>query len=263
MPIDTNFTFHSLSVSEMRELDYAVMAQAHASQNELGRLCDEKIYQADLAERLKSIGLKNSYTEVPLKVAHKDFSMMYFLDLVVEDKAIYEIKACSSLHPAHTAQLLNYLFLCNSPRGKLINFRPSAVESRYVNSPFSTTKRQTFEMVTSQWHGEDHFIELIAELLKDWGTGLELSLYRKALIHLLGGEQVVTRPLPLTRKNIPLGHQVLNLYSPNTAISITAFSQSFEQHLVNLRKMLVLTKIDQFYWVNIAMGKVEFRTVTV
>jgi len=48
MPIETPVLSPRLSEAEMRELDDVVMAQAFASQHELGRLCEEFIYQADL-----------------------------------------------------------------------------------------------------------------------------------------------------------------------------------------------------------------------
>jgi hypothetical protein len=49
MPIHVPITFPRLSEAEMLEVDYDVMKHAFACHRELGRLCDELNYQADLA----------------------------------------------------------------------------------------------------------------------------------------------------------------------------------------------------------------------
>ena len=54
MPVSCSVSIAKLSTAELRELDYRVMRHAFDSQNELGRLADERIYQADLAARLRS-----------------------------------------------------------------------------------------------------------------------------------------------------------------------------------------------------------------
>ena len=67
------------------------MRNAFQSQNHLGRLCDEVIYNNDLAARLRARGLRVE-TEVPVTVSHRAFSKRYRLDLVVDNAAIYELK---------------------------------------------------------------------------------------------------------------------------------------------------------------------------
>jgi len=262
MPIDFQFDHSPLTYKEMRDLDYLVMSQAFASHKELGRLCDEKIYQADLSERLISSGMQSVLRETPLRVSFKDFYMTYFLDLLVGQKAIYELKTCTALTSSHIAQLLNYLLLCDFKHGKLINFRPTSVESKYVNSPLKRIDRQSFEIITENWDADEHFSMLVIELIRDWGTGLELSLYRSALVHLLGGDVGVTHSLPVTRQGLLLGHQSFNLYSPHTAVSLTSLNKGLNHHAANLRKMLSMTDLDQFYWVNIGIEKIEFNTVS-
>ena len=51
MPIRCIVPIAKLSTDEFRELDYRVMRYAFDSQNELGRLRDERIYQADSSRR--------------------------------------------------------------------------------------------------------------------------------------------------------------------------------------------------------------------
>ena len=104
-------------------MDYRLMRCAFDVQNQLGRLCDEIIYQNDLAIRLQTVGLGPVHREVPVTVTHRDFSKTYRLDLVVSEAAIYELKAEARLVSEHEAQLLHYLLLCGSQHGKLVNFR--------------------------------------------------------------------------------------------------------------------------------------------
>src|SRR6185436_18963094 len=107
--IHVSVPIRRLSKDEFRQLDYEVMRHAFTCQNELGRFCDEGIYQADMALRLVGAGLKVN-SEVRVLVACRDFRKEYRLDLLVASGAIYELKATHSLNGENDAQLLNYLF---------------------------------------------------------------------------------------------------------------------------------------------------------
>jgi len=81
MPIVSTVFIRPIEQQKFAELDYQVMRRAFDSQNELGRLCDETIYQNDLALRLEDAGLGPVRTEVPVTVTYNDFAKTYFLDL--------------------------------------------------------------------------------------------------------------------------------------------------------------------------------------
>ena len=72
MPVGCSVSICKLSTDELRELDYRVMRHAFDSQNELGRLADERIYQADLAARLRSVGMKVT-REVEIQLMHRGY----------------------------------------------------------------------------------------------------------------------------------------------------------------------------------------------
>ncbi len=57
MPITSPISLCSISQKEFAAIDYQVMRSVFDCQNELGRLCDEVIYQNDLAARLEAAGL--------------------------------------------------------------------------------------------------------------------------------------------------------------------------------------------------------------
>ncbi len=57
----------------------------------------------------------------------------YCADLVVGNRVIVEVKALERLHPAHEAQILNYLKATGKKVGLLVNFtHPKATVKRFV-----------------------------------------------------------------------------------------------------------------------------------
>src|SRR6266498_3397807 len=143
MPISCPVATSKISNEEFAKLDYQIMQLAFDSQNTLGRLCDEVIYQNDLAARIEAMGLGPVRTEVLLTVSHRNFSKVYSMDLVVADSAVYELKTAASLSSEHDAQLLNYLLLWKTSHGKLLNFRSAKVASRFVNNPITAEAQKS------------------------------------------------------------------------------------------------------------------------
>lgn len=152
MPITCPIQIPRLGTDEFRELDYGVMKHAFACHKALGRLADETIYQADLAARLVAAG-HNVQREVPITASFGSFSKTYYLDMVIDGRAVYEIKTVSGLATEHEAQVLNYLLMVDSGHGKLINFRSGSVESRFINAPISHEERREFAVDDRNWQG--------------------------------------------------------------------------------------------------------------
>jgi GxxExxY protein len=90
--------------------------------NELGFGFEEKVYRKSLLVELRLNGLSVA-EEYPISVTYKGQNVgNYFADLVVEEKIILELKVAQSLHPAHSAQLNNYLRATLIEVGLLLNF---------------------------------------------------------------------------------------------------------------------------------------------
>ena len=266
MPIASPIVLRPISQQEFAAIDYRVMRAAFASQNELGRLCDEVIYQNDLATRLAETGLGAVRTEVPITVTHRTFSKTYFLDLVVGDSAIYELKVAARLAPEHEAQLMNYLFLEGVQHGKLVNFRPAQVHSRFVNTTLTPDSRRQIALDSSRWEEEDeaskHLRLVFSALLDDWGGFLELPLYTEALTHFLGGEDRVIQPVPLTRAGMLLGSQRLRLLAPDIAFRVTAMAEvDAVDYEHGLRSLLAHSPLRVIQWVNLIRHRACFATL--
>jgi GxxExxY protein len=92
----------------------------------------ESTYHHALAYELKmqKISVK-SEVKVPLfykgMITEKDF----FIDLLVDDEIIIELKAVDVLLPLHTAQLISYLKLADKRMGFLINFNVPLIKEGF------------------------------------------------------------------------------------------------------------------------------------
>ena len=236
------------------------MGQMYASLNELGRLADEQVYRADVAHRLAAIGMACEQ-EVPVTLSHGRFSKTLYLDLVVDQKAVYELKTVSVMNSSHEAQLMTYLYLLDLPGGKLVNFRSSTVESKYVNTPISRDARCCFEVNSSGFDGNIEFLQMVVNLVREWGTSLSLSLYQQALVNLLGGVEVVERMIPLRRNGRPLTNQRFHLVDSDTAFELTAFSNPIVDFRNQIKPLLQLSSLQQIHWINISVEELSFLTI--
>ena len=59
---------------------------------------------------------------MPLVYRSVKLDAVYFLDLLVDERVVVEVKSVDALAPIHTRQLLTYLRLIRCPVGLLINF---------------------------------------------------------------------------------------------------------------------------------------------
>ena len=261
MPVQCALEIESLSSDEFSEIDYLVMGQMFASQNELGRLADEQVYRADVAQRLSAIGLPCE-EEVPLTLTHESFSKTLYLDLVVDQKAVYELKTVKALNSNHSAQLMTYLNLLNLSRGKLVNFRTESVDSKFVNAPIDCTERADFTVGKTGFRGDAQFLNTVLKLVQDWGTSLSVTLYRQALVHLLGGEDVVEQMLPMERSGRQLPNQRFQLLDSQTSFELTAFSSTKNDYADQLQRLLQLSSLQYLHWINISTHHLNIQTIS-
>ena len=104
--------------------------------NQLGFGFLESIYKKAMIIELNKSDLKVE-AEKPLKVYY-DGQVVgdFFVDLLIEETVIIELKSVHRLAKEHEVQLVNYLNGLNKEIGLLINFGPSGVEvKRKYRSP--------------------------------------------------------------------------------------------------------------------------------
>lgn len=264
MPIHCPVQIRVLSAEEFEERDYRVMRQAYASQNELGRLCDERVYEADLRARLLADGFREILTQLPVTVTHRDFEKRYFFDLVADD-ALYELKTETRLAGEDDAQLIHYVLLAGIRRGKLLNFRPPKVQGRLLASSLTHDTRRQVRDDTTRWQPVSseckQLRETLLALLADWGAFLDFNLYQDALVHFAGGEGRVARRLTLARDGINLAAQRFLVHSPAVAFRVTAMTEASQAQESNLRRLLALTDLKAIQWINLNHSVVQFVTL--
>lgn len=104
---------------------------------ELGPGLLESAYEFALLKEfeIRDIKVKN---QVPVKLFYKGFDTgKHYIDLLVEDEIIIEIKCCDSIPPVYMAQVISYLKLSHKKLGYLVNFHVPVIKEgikRYVNN---------------------------------------------------------------------------------------------------------------------------------
>jgi GxxExxY protein len=112
---------HGLKHRDVTSLVIRVFFQVY---NELGVGFLESVYVEAMDLALSQAGL-STQRELPLAVTFRGHVVGRFrADLVVEKRVLVEAKACPRLHPAHEAQLLNYLRATVLEVGLVLNFGP-------------------------------------------------------------------------------------------------------------------------------------------
>ncbi len=120
------------------ELSYKIIGAAIEVQRTLGGPgLLESIYEEALCHELTLRGLKYQ-RQLPVKVVYKGVTVSehLYIDILVEDKVILEIKATEKYHPIYETQVLTYLRLTGKKLGLVINFGNPCVGdgiSRVVN----------------------------------------------------------------------------------------------------------------------------------
>lgn len=266
MPVSVEGEVQRISQDEFHQIDRVVMKLAFEIQTEFGRFCDEKIYQSELAHCCREAGFKSVATEVPIRVCNGDFTKTYFMDLLVEHGAMYELKTAETIARDHLKQTLNYLLLAGLNHGKLINFRPPSVEHDFVSTRITPQLRRCVRLNTNRWQvlnrDSKWLADHILKLVEDWGMFLDVELFYEAITHSCGGESRVLRRITLEKDGRSLGTQRAHLLNHTTAFKLSAVTRhtvAFEKHL---RRFLALTRLTAIQWINFNHHTLEFVTVT-
>lgn len=90
---------------------------------ELGPGLMESVYEVCLEKLLKEKGLKvERQVSQPIFFKGDILKKEFFIDMLVEDGVIVELKCVDEIKPLHEAQLLTYMKLANIKLGLIINF---------------------------------------------------------------------------------------------------------------------------------------------
>lgn len=122
-----------LTKKYVNNIAYKIVGCAIEVHKQLGPGLLESVYENCLTDELVSSGLKvDRHVSVPVLYKGKELGNNLFLDLLVEDLIIVELKAVEVMIPVFKAQLLSYLKLTNKPKGLLINFNCERILDQLV-----------------------------------------------------------------------------------------------------------------------------------
>ncbi len=117
------------------ELSYRIVGILFEVHNRLGGNFEEKYYQRAV-EKLLSLNKLKFNKELKADISFEgDRIGKYFLDFLVEDKIILELKAVPRVLPIHFRQVRSYLKVKNLQLGILANFRGSKLTYKRILNP--------------------------------------------------------------------------------------------------------------------------------
>lgn len=266
MPIHRTLKLRSVTNDEFDVIDEAVMRCSYASQNHFGRLFDERIYENDMASRLRTEGFEVQ-TQVPVHVAHGSFLKTYYLDLVV-NQMVYELKAIPCWITENDAQVLHYAMLQNVRLVKLINLGAPEVKGRLLQNTLTDEKRSHPTMRRAGWKpfGDNcgRLIEQLKALISDWGTHLDCRLYNEALVHFLGGEDHCLKRVEVVHGKLKLGTHLVQMHSPQHAFVVTGFSRPQPGYKKHLHALLGhASELRGIQWINLNHARLEVTSIQI
>ncbi len=261
MPFSTPTPIRNLSNDEFKEIDEHVMRAAYSAQNHLGRLCDERLYENDMAETLRDMG--SVATQFPIHAIHGSFTKEYFLDLVV-NHAVYELKVASGFDPKHYNQVFHYAAMLGVNYIKLLNFRPNSVKGELKCNALMPEFRYEPKWQTTDYHplspACDCMVDTLKDLIADWGTHLDINLYKEALVHFFTGPGLGEVRLPVYRGELLLGTQSAHTHHEGVLFAVTAYEHpgNLAKHL---RSIAVNTRQRGLQWINLNGSNITIETI--
>lgn len=119
-----------MAESELDKITERIIGCAYKVSNILGIGFIEKVYENAHFHEMKKDGLK-VVQHYPIKVNYDGVVVgEFFLDMLVNDLVIVELKAVSTLTNDHMAQAFNYLRATGFPACLLINFGQPKIQLR-------------------------------------------------------------------------------------------------------------------------------------
>ena len=114
--------------AKYKELTYKIIGAAMEVHNHLGPDHNEEVYQKALENEFNTQGLAFE-PQKSVSIEYKGSQVgLRFLDFVVDDRVIVEIKATSELTSLHQWQVLYYFAATEYPIALLINFGSDKLE---------------------------------------------------------------------------------------------------------------------------------------
>jgi GxxExxY protein len=115
---------------EINQITEMILKCAYSVHSALGPGLLESAYEECLFYELKQAGL-NVEKQKSLPLVYKEVKLEagYWMDLLVENRVVIEIKSIEAFTDVHIAQVLTYLKLSGCKIGLLLNFNVSSLKN--------------------------------------------------------------------------------------------------------------------------------------
>jgi len=115
-----------------KELSYKIIGILFDVYNNLGGGYQEKYYQRAVSQEFKNRDIKFK-EQISIPLSFKGISIgRYFLDFLIEDKIILEIKVANKFYIRDVKQVLAYLKATNTSLGILANFNRNNLQFKRI-----------------------------------------------------------------------------------------------------------------------------------
>jgi len=112
-----------MNKDRLNYLSKQVVSAAINVHKELGPGLLESVYEYCLMAEFRNQGLYfNNQIKIPVVYKGEILNKEFFIDILVENELVIELKAVEVLLPVHEVQLVTYLKLADKRLGLLINF---------------------------------------------------------------------------------------------------------------------------------------------
>ena len=130
-----------LTQKYLNQIAYEVMGCAIEVNKHCGPGLLESVYELCLMYELERHGLQAQLqVRVPILYKGIDLGGHLFIDILVEDEIVVELKAVEKLLPIHEAQILSYMKLTDNYKGILINFNATQITNKESSKHFVIEK---------------------------------------------------------------------------------------------------------------------------
>jgi GxxExxY protein len=156
--------------------------------NQLKNLWKENVYEEALKLELEKQGLK-AECQKKFEVFYVDKQVGFFyIDILVEDIVIVELKAVPEVLPIHKAQVISYLKGYNKPLGILANFGEKSLYHQTIPNKLDQKKPLTdkFDFSKVQLKCKEEIKDLLLmanRILVTLGAGYFPQIYRRAFYY--------------------------------------------------------------------------------
>lgn len=117
------------------ELSYKIVGILFKVHNKLGPTYQEKYYQRAVEEELKEAKIPY-IKELSVEIGYDDKKFgRYFLDFLIDQKLVLEIKTVHYLHPKFIDQVLAYLNVLQLRLAIIANFKKERLEYKRIVLP--------------------------------------------------------------------------------------------------------------------------------